>query len=158
LNANDALAARSARKSAAAALGAVTDDPEVLAAAELIVGELLANAARHADGHVCLELTVNEGFVHLCVHDASPAFAIDIRPPADELSESGRGLYIISKLADRIDVEPVTNVGKCVSVRLNLPTTASDPFELCSRHWLRGGGKVCMAPLLARYPSQPGLR
>ncbi len=158
LNANDALAARAARKSATAALGAVTDDPETLAAAELIVGELLSNVARHADGHVCLELTVNEGFVHLCVHDTSPTFAIDIGPPSDDLSESGRGLYIISKLADRIDVDPVSNIGKCVSVRLNLPTTATDAFAPCPRNWLRGTGKVCMAPLIARFTPKFGSR
>ena len=154
LNSNDALAARSARKAAAAALYTVTDDPDVVSAAELIVGELLSNAARHADGHVCLELTVNEGYVTLSVHDTSPSFALEIKHPADEMSESGRGLFIISKLAERIDVTPVTNVGKCVSVRLSVPIEVGEPFPPCSRHWLRGSGRVCMGPLIARYQPQ----
>ncbi len=118
------------------------------------MGELLSNAARHADGHVCLELSVDEGFVTLSVHDTSPTFALEIKRPMDEMSESGRGLFIISKLADRIDVTPLTNIGKCVSVRLNVPVSVGDSFAPCSRHWLRGGGRVCMGPLIARYQPQ----
>jgi anti-sigma regulatory factor (Ser/Thr protein kinase) len=154
LDANDALAARSARKAAAAALAALTPDADVVAAAELIVGELLSNAARHADGHVCLELSASDGFVNISVHDTSPTFALEIRRPVDEMSESGRGLFIVSKLAERIEVVPLTNIGKCVSVRLGLPVTGDTPFERCSRNWLRGGGKVCMGPLIARYKTQ----
>jgi len=146
--------ARSARKAAAAALGELTDDDDIVAAAELIVGELLSNAARHADGHVCLEISAVDGFVTLSVHDTPPLFAMEIRRPIDEMSESGRGLFIVSKLAERIDVTPITGVGKCVSVRLSLPVTANDPFKTCSRPWLRGGGKVCMGPLIARYQPQ----
>ncbi len=154
LNANDALAARSARKAAATALGEITDDADTIASAELIVGELLSNAARHADGHVCLELSCLDGYVSISVHDTSPSFALEIRRPSDEMSESGRGLFIVSKLADRIDVVPLTNIGKCVSVRLSLPVSGNNPFKPCSRHWLRGGGMVCMGPLIARYQPQ----
>ena len=154
LDANDALAARSARKGAAAALGELTNDPDIVGAAELIVGELLSNAARHADGHVCLEISAVDGFATISVHDTSPSFAVEIRRPIDEMSESGRGLFIVSKLAERIDVIPQTNIGKCVSVRLGLPVAHANPFKPCSRHWLRGGGKVCMGPLIARYQPQ----
>jgi anti-sigma regulatory factor (Ser/Thr protein kinase) len=154
LNANDALAARSARKAAATALAEITDDADTIAAAELIVGELLSNAARHADGHVCLELSCVDGYVSISVHDTSPSFALEIRRPTDEMSESGRGLFIVSKLADRIDVVPLTNIGKCVSVHLSLSVSGDNPFKPCSRHWLRGGGAVCMGPLIARYQPQ----
>jgi anti-sigma regulatory factor (Ser/Thr protein kinase) len=153
-NANDALEARSARKAAVVAFRAATDDPETIASAELIVGELISNAARHTDGHVCLELAVEDGVAQLSLHDASPTFALDIRRPTDEMSESGRGLFIISNLADRIDVVPLTNIGKCVTVRLNVPISGPSPFARCARHWLRGGGKVCMGPLIARYQPQ----
>ena len=154
LDANDALAARSARKGAAAALGELTNDPDIVGAAELIVGELLSNAARHADGHVCLEICAVDGFATISVHDTSPSFAVEIKRPLDEMSESGRGLFIVSKLAERIDVTPLTNIGKCVSVRLGLPVSAGNSIKPCSRQWLRGGGKVCMGPLIARYQPQ----
>jgi anti-sigma regulatory factor (Ser/Thr protein kinase) len=129
----------------------LTDDDDIVAAAELIVGELLSNAARHADGHVCLEISAVDGFVTLSVHDTSPLFAMEIRRPIDEMSESGRGLFIVSKLAERIDVTPITGVGKCVSVRLSLPVTANDPFKTCSRPWLRGGGLIVLGAIGAYF-------
>jgi anti-sigma regulatory factor (Ser/Thr protein kinase) len=155
LDACDAISARAARKEATAALAAYTNVRDVLAAAELIIGELLSNAARHADGKVCLELGRVDGHAEISVHDSSTAFALEIAEPANQLAESGRGLYIISKLARRIDVEPFTGVGKRVSVALDLPV--SDPMDAvpsCNRPWLRHKSGVCMAPLVARYADE----
>ncbi len=152
LDANDVSAARSARKAATARLGEHTSSPDALGAAELIIGELLSNAARHADGHVCLELGFNGGHAQISVHDTSPAFAMDFCRPPDTYSESGRGLYIISELARKIAVKPLSGMGKCVTVVLDLPVEQDDAFEpACARTWLRHEEGVCMRPRIAKY-------
>ena len=155
LDANDVRAAREARKAATATLGRHTDSRDALGAAELIIGELLSNAARHADGHVCLELSLDDGNAQISVHDTSPAFAMDFKRPPDTFSESGRGLYIISELARSIAVTPLGGMGKCVTVTLDLPVESRDAFEpSCLRRWLRHEEGVCMRPRIARYHPQ----
>ncbi len=152
LNANDVRAAREARKEATLRLGRHTASLHALGAAELIIGELLSNAARHAGGHVCLELGFNGGHAQISVHDTSPAFAMDFSRPPDTFSESGRGLYIISELARKIAVKPLSGIGKCVTVVLDLPVEQHDAFEpACSRTWLRHEEGVCMRPRIAKY-------
>ncbi len=152
LDANDARASHDARKSALAALAAHTDSREALESAELIIGELLGNAARHADGHVCLELGADDGHAQISVHDTSPSFALDFHRQPDAYSESGRGLYIISELARTIAVVPLTGMGKRVTVTLDLPVATGDAFApTCMRRWLRHEEGVCMRPRIARY-------
>jgi len=78
-------------------------EPEV-ADAELVFGELLGNAARHTDGQVeaALDLTGDEPVLH--VLDRGPGFTFYSRLPNDNLSESGRGLYITMMLARDVSV------------------------------------------------------
>jgi anti-sigma regulatory factor (Ser/Thr protein kinase) len=152
LDANDVRAARAARKAATAVLRAFTSCDETLGAAELIIGELLSNAARHADGNVCLELGRDGGVAQVSVHDTAASFTLDINRPPDEFSENGRGLYIISELALKISVFPLTGMGKRVLVTLDLPVP--DRAELapsCSRMWLRHEDGVCMRPRIVKY-------
>lgn len=151
LDANDANAARAVRKAARGRLGALTDSESCLGAAELIIGELLSNAARHADGHVCVELSVRDGHAAVSVHDTSANFALDVRRPADEFSENGRGLFIVSELALKIGVVPLTGIGKCVTVTLDLPVAEGAELPLCSRPWLRHDNGMCLGPRIARY-------
>lgn len=158
LDANDPQAARAARKAATEALArhAVSDD--VVGSAELVIGELLSNAARHAGGHVCLELGIDAGHAQISVHDTSPAFALDFYRPPDEYSESGRGLFIISELARRVSVSPVDGMGKRVTVTLDLPV-ATDAFApTCMRRWLRHEAGVCLHPRVALYQAQGSAR
>jgi len=152
LDSNDVHAARSARSAATATLRQITTSADNLVAAELVIGELLSNTVRHADGYACLELRVFDGNAEVCVHDTSPAFALDIRPPNDDFSECGRGLFIVSELALRIRVAPADGIGKCVSVVLDLPIDPSIRFlNPCGRPWLRHVSGPCMAPRLARF-------
>jgi len=151
LDAGDVHAARSARKAAAAALRAYTDSEEALSAAELVVGELLSNAARHAKGHVCLELSRADGRAQISVHDTTPAFALDVRRPLDEYAESGRGLYIISELARRVSVVPLAGMGKRVCVTLDLHVPHGELAASCERPWLRHDAGVCMRPRVTSY-------
>ncbi len=155
LNTNDARAAREARKAATAQLSEHTTSSDALGAAELIIGELLSNAARHADGHVCLELSLAEGHAQISVHDTSPSFAMDFNRPPDTFSENGRGLYIISELARTISVTPLNGMGKRVTVTLDLPVQRENAFApTCIKPWLRHNASVCMHPRIARYQRQ----
>ena len=152
LDASDVHAARATRKAATAALRTLTDSEESIGAAELVIGELLSNAARHTDGNVCLELGTEDGHAEISVYDSSTDFAMDVKRPLDEMAENGRGLYIISKLARRLSIHPLDGVGKRVSVTLELPY--SEPvasFPTCGRRWLRHDSGLCLAPRLARY-------
>ncbi|GAC1446916.1 MAG: hypothetical protein NVS2B8_16260 [Vulcanimicrobiaceae bacterium] len=160
LDANDVRAAREARKAATAQLGEHTDSRDALGAAELIIGELLSNAARHADGHVCLEIGTDGGHAQISVHDTSPSFAMDFNRLPDAYSESGRGLYIISELARMISVTPLSGMGKRVTVTLDLPVGEDEPsVPSCLRQWLRHDAGVCMRPRIAKYhPKGPDWR
>jgi anti-sigma regulatory factor (Ser/Thr protein kinase) len=147
LDAADHTAARAARKAATAALRAFSRDEDALAAAELVIGELLANVSRHASGQICLELSASEGLAQVSVHDTAPNFAFDIRRPVDQFSESGRGMLIISELARRIDIVPLAGVGKRVTVTLDFPLPASGAFERpCDRERSHEQNGVCLRP------------
>jgi len=155
LNANDPQAARTARKEATARLREHAASGDVLGSAELIIGELLSNAARHADGNVCLELGIEGGHAQISVHDTSPSFALDFHRPPDEFSECGRGLFIISELARRVSVAPVDGMGKRVTVTLDLPVSVQNAFTpTCFRQWLRHEAGICLHPRVARYHTQ----
>ena len=151
LNARDFRAARAARHAATEALATLTTSAELLAAAELIIGELLSNAARHADGQVCLEVGTNEGLAEISVHDSSATFTLDIKRPTSDFSESGRGLYIISQLARRVRIHSLSGIGKRISVTLDLTASSNAALRFCGRPWLRDSVGVCFAPRLARY-------
>ncbi len=152
LDTKDVHAARAARKAATLVLRSFTSCEATLGAAELIIGELLSNAARHADGKVCLELGSQRGHAEISVHDTSAMFALDICRPLDEYSESGRGLFIISELAKRVDVSPVSGIGKRVSVLLDLPLEPDTVIDRpCWKSYLRHEAGICMAPRISRY-------
>lgn len=71
-------------------------------AAELIFGELLGNVVRHAPGRVEVRLDYTRDVPVLHVLDDGPGFQSRRRQerlPDDDLSESGRGLFIISACA-----------------------------------------------------------
>jgi anti-sigma regulatory factor (Ser/Thr protein kinase) len=67
--------------------------------AELIYGELISNAIRHAPGGVQVRLDWDGEFPRLSVLDEARYPPPTISLPADPLAESGRGLYIVKRLA-----------------------------------------------------------
>jgi anti-sigma regulatory factor (Ser/Thr protein kinase) len=75
-----------------------------VADAELVFGELLGNAVRHTGGHVeaALDLTGDDPVLH--VLDRGPGFTFHARLPNDDMSESGRGLFIAKALAREVSV------------------------------------------------------
>ena len=71
--------------------------------AELIVGELLGNAVRYAPGPVTVHLSWADDEAVFTIHDRGPGFNPRMELPPD-LGTSGRGLYIVKKLARNVTV------------------------------------------------------
>lgn len=73
--------------------------PECQASAELLTSEVVTNAMLHAYGDVRLAVDINDTVVHVEVGDDAPDHPKPATAPADELAESGRGLYLVDVLA-----------------------------------------------------------
>ena len=76
------------------------------AAAEVIYGELVGNVIRHANGRIRIHLEWTESQPSLRVRDFGRGFYHDFRLP-EIMSESGRGLFIVGTLGERLDIECV---------------------------------------------------
>ena len=120
--------ARLARLLAAAQLRSWEVSPGVTERAEQIVAELAANAALHGRVHsrdfrLALTLDTATGLLRIAVTDARgdclPSLPADPEPSLD--AESGRGLVLVTALADRWGVEPYSPGGKTVWAELRLP-------------------------------------
>jgi len=74
------------------------------AAAELIYGELVSNVVRHAKGRISIGLEWELTFAVLRVRDFGKGFYPDFHLP-HSASESGRGLFIVHRLARKLEVE-----------------------------------------------------
>jgi len=101
-----------------ASLGIDTDD------AELLITELLANVAEHADGGPAwVTLAVTSGWLVLGVGDHCPHKPLE-RRPFDGGAEGGRGLNIAYALAARLYVDKRRAGTKRVVARLPLGVAA----------------------------------
>ncbi len=88
---------------------------EFVASAELIFGELLGNVVRHAPGRVEIAFVRTGDAYELHVIDSGEPFEESGRLlPEDDLSDAGRGLFIISHLCDALRSEHVPNTGNHV--------------------------------------------
>ena len=74
------------------------------AMAELVAGELLANAVRYAPGTIDVILDWSGPAPVLHVLDRGPGFTFAPRLPSDTLSERGRGSFLAWSLADDVNV------------------------------------------------------
>jgi serine phosphatase RsbU (regulator of sigma subunit)/anti-sigma regulatory factor (Ser/Thr protein kinase) len=104
-DASDSTAARVARVEYAADLtrhGIAADD---LVSAELIFAELLGNVVRYAPGFAEMALSWANPAPVLHVLDSGPGFRHFPKLPNDLLNESGRGLFIVSSLAQEFAVD-----------------------------------------------------
>lgn len=86
--------------------------------AELICGELIANAVRHAPGHITVSLDWNDDAPVVTVADDGPGFPIARTLPADVLAETGRGLFIVRSLARKIELDSLPSDGTKIAVEL----------------------------------------
>ena len=92
-------------------------------AAELILGELLGNVARHTPGAIVIEADLSGAAAMLTVSDNGPGFDYEPQPGlVDILREDGRGMFLVSKMAKRMEV-------RCnaqgATVRVELPLSVS---------------------------------
>lgn len=74
------------------------------AAAEIIYGELVANVIRHANGRISIVLEWQSHYALLRVRDSGDGFRHNFGLP-HIFSETGRGLFIVRRLAHKLDVE-----------------------------------------------------
>ncbi|MBV9720185.1 MAG: ATP-binding protein [Candidatus Eremiobacteraeota bacterium] len=90
---------------------------------DIVYAELVANSIRHAPGKVQVQLECPQsgGAVVLHVKDRGPGYHAISRLPLDVLSESGRGLFIISMYSDRFVVRRRLGGGSYARIWLNPP-------------------------------------
>jgi anti-sigma regulatory factor (Ser/Thr protein kinase) len=89
--------------------------------AELIIGEVLANTVKHAPGIVTLVLDWTGVNPVLTVVDDGPgSFQFSPTLPDDDLTEDGRGLFLIGSLAKDVQVESTPGRGTKMTVHLSV--------------------------------------
>ena len=87
--------------------------------AEMVFGELVGNAVRHAPGPINITAHVHtRGVVVLEIRDTGPEFKLSLQPPPLQ-SECGRGLYIASLLTADLRSEN-TGFGNRVTAVLHM--------------------------------------
>ena len=85
--------------------------PEIAEEAALVASELATNAVRHAASDFVVVVSPDDGGVCISVRDAAPT--IPTTRQADPLDTSGRGLALVSQMAERWGAEPMSS-GKIV--------------------------------------------
>ncbi len=99
-----------------AALANECGDPEFdRFTAQLIYTELIGNVMRHARGPVDIQLRCVDGKALLHVFDRGDGFVLKTMLPEAPLQESGRGLFLVSRFAERVNVHTLVGHGTCVS-------------------------------------------
>ncbi|HEY0615778.1 MAG TPA: SpoIIE family protein phosphatase [Candidatus Elarobacter sp.] len=107
---HDGRAARDVRETLAEMLGTFVADID-LHAAQLVFGELVGNALRHAPGDVDVEVSWDDPATPvLHVFDRGAGYSAHTDLPSHE-AESGRGLYIVSQLTRGFTVTPAGERG-----------------------------------------------
>jgi PAS domain S-box-containing protein len=114
----DALEATAARKRFVSELRTAGIAESEISRAELVFGELVGNAARHAPGSASITAVLDGGELTIHVLDRGPGFEPNQRGSVDELAEFGRGLIIVSRVADGFNVAPRTGGGAHTRARL----------------------------------------
>jgi anti-sigma regulatory factor (Ser/Thr protein kinase) len=121
-------AASTLRVELAAFLRRHAADPHEVADAEVAIAELLANAVEHAGGSVWVSLDWTDVRPVLAVHDLGPSFALDVSRP-EITSPRGRGLWLVSQLAENLDLVAKRDAGKRVQATLMVTRRGEDSFD-----------------------------
>jgi anti-sigma regulatory factor (Ser/Thr protein kinase) len=113
--------AHSLRREIASFIGLFGPAQEELFAAELIIGEVLANTVEHAPGEVVVDIDWTQTHPVVTISDAGPGLSpVAATLPADALNEDGRGLFLIAALARDVQIEAEPGAG--TKMRIVLPT------------------------------------
>jgi anti-sigma regulatory factor (Ser/Thr protein kinase) len=113
----DAREALLARRAVRAFLAAQADERSDLDAVEMIVGELVANVIRHADGPIGIHVSWEGDVAVAIVADRGPGIPA-VRPVPDVDDTGGRGLMIVEALAKRVKINARRGSGSRVIVEL----------------------------------------
>jgi serine phosphatase RsbU (regulator of sigma subunit)/anti-sigma regulatory factor (Ser/Thr protein kinase) len=111
-------ASQAARKAFVRRLADARIGEEDRVACEIVFGELVGNVARYTPGRVDIALRREGAQLHLAALDRGPGFRWDDNPPADQLAESGRGLFLIGTLGREVRAEYLPGFGSYVEVTL----------------------------------------
>ncbi|MGW5659842.1 ATP-binding protein [Streptomyces sp. NPDC003758] len=105
-------------------------NPELLDTAELVAGELIANAVRHAgDGPIAAGARLNDDGLLIEVTDASADVPRAGLPDAED--EGGRGLFLVAALADRHGFDPTPFGKRCwAEFKVSTPLLPAPPLPL----------------------------
>lgn len=112
--ADDLAGVRAFARSRAAALGLPARRVEMLG---LAVSELATNTLQHTSGGGRVRVWAESGQLYCEVVDAGPMRSIGDMPPASAVS--GRGLAIVRRVADDVDILPDSD-GTAVRMRMAL--------------------------------------
>lgn len=119
-DAENAQAAHDAREEFVAYLRGEAVAEADFAAAEIVFGELIGNVVRHAPGPIEVQVDWSGDSPVLHVTDRGRGFVRHPGLPANPLSESGRGLYIIDQFTRNLRVERIAGYGNHVAVELTI--------------------------------------
>jgi anti-sigma regulatory factor (Ser/Thr protein kinase) len=97
---------------------------DTCATAALLVSELVTNAIRYGGSRAVLEAAVPGGRLRVSVKDDNPRLPVVGQHP-DLTAESGRGLQLVSALADDWGVESLDAGGKAVWFTLSIDPAGS---------------------------------
>jgi anti-sigma regulatory factor (Ser/Thr protein kinase) len=125
----DAVAAMAARREFAEAFAARGASIEDTCSAEIVFGELVGNTVRYAPGDVEVIADWSGAQPVLHVRDKGPGFRHISMLPPDLLSESGRGLFIVSSLTDDFRVSKNTEGGSHARAVLRRHSRALIPTD-----------------------------
>ncbi|GAC1547536.1 MAG: hypothetical protein NVS3B16_19630 [Vulcanimicrobiaceae bacterium] len=118
---SDARTACGSRKELMAFLEPLADSSDDLYMAELVLGEMLANTVEHAPGLVEITIDWTGEFPRLTAVDNGPGMIVPahVGTPAD-LSEDGRGLFIIKTFAREFTIDSTPGAGTRLTAALPL--------------------------------------
>ena len=100
----DGVAANAIRQQLGSALRARGLVEHEVADAELVLSELVANVVRYAVGEVRVTLDMTTDVPVLHVLDEGLGFEHNSRLPSDVMQENGRGLFIVSHVAEDLTI------------------------------------------------------
>lgn len=117
------------RREVAAFLRRHAEEVDDVADAELVVAELVANAAEHAGGPVWVNLDWSAPQPRLSVHDLGPSFELGQLALPEAGNMRGRGLWLVSQLAKDLEVVTKREAGKRVHTVLALTRRVERSFD-----------------------------
>lgn len=119
---SDAHTAHKSRLEVAKFIRRFAQDPDAAFTAELILGEIIANAVEHAPGLVEIRIDWTGEKPIVTVRDTGEGLSHLLSDsPEDSFDETGRGLFPIEALAEHVSVSPSKGYG--TELRATLPLT-----------------------------------